>query len=104
MVLNEVVAYAEPGRLSTEVTECEIDGRRAQVEGTITNLDDERRDYTVFVEIDGRTEFVIVDAVAAGRTVEWATVVTLPSVVSECGPDVIVQGPFPYGIELDPVR
>ena len=103
MVWNEVVAYAEPGPVSTEVTDCVIDGRRARVEGTITNLDDERREYTVFVKLEGRTEVAVVDAVDAGATAEWATVVTTPSVVSDCQPEIIVQGPFPYGLEIDPV-
>jgi len=103
MVWNEVIAFAEPGPVSTEVTNCVIDGRRANVEGTITNLDDEARAYTVFVEVDGRTEFVIVDTVDAGSTVEWATVITTSAVVSECRPALIVQGPFPYGVEVDPV-
>ncbi len=103
MVWNEVVAFVEPGPVSTDVTECVIDGRRARVEGTITNLDDKRREYTVFVEVGGRTEVAVVDAVDGGETVEWATVVTTPSVLSDCRPDVVVQGPFPYGIEIDPV-
>ncbi len=103
MVWNEVVAFVEPGPVSTEVIDCVIDGRRAIVEGTITNLDDERRDYTVFVEVEGRTEVVIVDAVDARATARWSTVITTLSVVDDCRPDVIVQGPFPYGIEVDPV-
>jgi len=103
MVWNEVMEFAEPGPVTTEVTSCVVEGRRATVEGVITNLDDERHDYTVFVEVDGRTEVVIVDAVGAGSTVDWATVITTPSVVTDCEPELIVQGPFPYGVEVDPV-
>jgi hypothetical protein len=103
MVWNEVMEFAEPGPVTTEVTSCVVEGRRATVEGIITNLDDERHDYTVFVEVDGRTEVVIVDAVGAGSTVDWATVITTPSVVTDCEPELIVQGPFPYGVEVDPV-
>ena len=103
MVWNEVIAFAEPGPFEIEVNSCDVDGRRVDVDGTITNLDDERRDYTVFVEVDGRTEFILVDAVDGGDTVEWATVITTPSVVADCRPEVIVQGPFPYGVEVDPV-
>lgn len=104
MVWNEVVAFAEPGPVSTEVTECVVDGRRVDVEGTITNLDDERHDYTVFVEVDDRTEVVIVDSVAPDETVDWATVITAGTVLDDCEPDIVVQGPFPYGIEVDPVN
>ncbi|MFW2336356.1 DUF2510 domain-containing protein [Ilumatobacter sp.] len=103
MVWNEVIAFAEPGPFEIDVSSCDVDGRRVDVDGTITNLDDERRGYTVFVEVDGRTEFVVVDDVDGGETVRWATVITTPSVVSECRPEVIVQGPFPYGVEVDPV-
>ena len=103
MVWNEVMEFAEPGPVTTEVTSCVVEGRRATVEGIITNLDDQRHDYTVFVEVDGRTEVVIVDAVDAGSTADWATVITTPSVVADCQPELIVQGPFPYGVEVDPV-
>jgi len=98
-----VMRFAEPGPVATDVTSCVVDGRRATVEGTITNLDDERHDYTVFVEVDGRTEVVIVDGVNAGSTADWATVINTPSVVTDCRPELIVQGPFPYGVEVDPI-
>lgn len=104
MVWNEVVRFAEPGPVSTEVTGCVVDGRRVDVSGTITNLDDDTHDYTLFVEVDRRTETVIVESVAAGATVDWATVITARSVATDCDPDIVVQGPFPYGIEVDPVN
>jgi hypothetical protein len=103
MVWNEVVAFAEPGPVSTEITNCAVDGRRVEVEGTITNLDDERHDYTLFVEVGGRREIVTVDDVQIDETVAWATVITARSADFECDPDITVQGPFPYGIEVDPV-
>jgi hypothetical protein len=103
MVWNEVIAFAEPGPVRTEITSCTVDGRRVDVEGTITNLDDERHDYTLFVELGGRREIVAVDDVGIDETVEWATAITARSDDVECEPDVTVQGPFPYGIEVDPV-
>ena len=103
MVWNEVVAFAEPGPFEVEVTGCEVDSRVVEVSGTLTNLDDERRDYTLFVEVDDRTEIVALDDVEAGSTATWGTVITTPSVVADCRAGVIVQGPFPYGIEVDPV-
>ena len=104
MVWNEVVAFAEPGPFEIEVTDCEVDGRRAEVVGTVTNLDEERRDYTLFVEVDDRTEVVIRNDVDSGDTVEWSTVITTPAIVTDCRPGVIVQGPFPFGLEVDPVN
>lgn len=102
-VLREVIRFVEPGEASTEVTSCSVDGRRADVRGTVTNLDDQAREYTLFVEVGGRTEFVVIDEVQPDETADWSTVVTVRSAGSDCDPDITVQGPFPYGIEVDPV-
>ncbi len=102
-VLREVIRFVEPGELSTEVVACSVDGRRADVTGTITNLDDEAREYTVFVEVGGRTEVIGIDELEPGATTEWSTIVIMRSAGDECDPDLTVQGPFPYGIEVDPV-
>lgn len=103
-VFREVLRYIEPGDHDVGVTACELDGRRADVDGIITNLDDETRSYTVFVEIDGRREAATVSQVAPGETESWSTVVTTRAPLSECEPDLVVNGPFPYGIEVDPVE
>ena len=104
VVWNEVVRFAEPGRHSVDAIVCDVDGRRAHVDGTITNDDDEPHDYTLFVEVDGRTEIAVVSDVAPGATASWSATVVAPSPIDECDPDVVVQGPFPFGIEVDPVR
>lgn len=103
VVLREVIRFVEPGDATTEITSCSVDGRRADVSGTVTNLDDEAREYTLFVEVGGRTEAVVVDEVQPGDTAAWSTVVTMRSAAAGCEPDVTVQGPFPYGVEVDPV-
>lgn len=103
-VWNEVVRFAEPGRHDVEVLACDVDGRRADVEGTITNDSDETHDYTVFVEVDGRTEVAIVTDVAPGATERWGATVVASSPIETCDPEIVVQGPFPFGIEVDPVR
>lgn len=103
MVFRVVVDFVEPGDHDVEVTSCEVDGRRATVEGRITNLDDRPREYTVFVDVDDRTETAIVDAVDPGETASWSASVLTRSPISTCEPDVEVHGPFPYGIEVDPV-
>ncbi len=104
MVFREVIRFAEPGAVTTEVTACSIDGRRATVDGTVSNLDDQMHSYTLFVEVGGRIEIVIVDDVAVDETVAWSAVVTTRSGTTECDPAIVVQGPFPYGIEVDPVN
>ena len=104
VVLREVIRFVEPGETATEITACSVDGRRADVRGTITNLDDEAREYTLFVEVGGRTEPVVVDELQPGETGDWSTVVTMSSAGAGCDPDITVQGPYPYGIEVDPVE
>ena len=104
VVWRAVVDYVEPGAHDVAVTSCEIDGRDINVAGTIENQSDESRQYTVFVEVDGRTASAIVDTVAAGATSDWSTTVTARSVPDTCDPEVIVHGPFPFELELDPVN
>ena len=104
VVLREVIRFVEPGEVATEVTDCSIEGRRAEVRGTVTNLDDEPREYTLFVEVGGRTEVVEIERLRPDETATWSTVVTMSSAGADCDPDIIVQGPFPYGIEVDSVE
>ena len=104
VVLREVIRFAEPGEHLAEVSECQLDGRLAEVVGTIGNLDDEPREYTLFVEVGGRTKIVTIPELEPGETVEWSTIVTTRSSATTCDPEVTVQGPFPYGIEVDPVN
>jgi hypothetical protein len=104
-VFREVIAYVDPGpRFVDEVT-CEVDGREATVTGTLTNLDDRERGYVVFVTVDGSTRYTEIDTVGAGSTVDWMVRVEgrFPATF-DCDPDVVVNGPFPYGIETDPYR
>jgi hypothetical protein len=104
-VFREVIAFIEPGpRFVDEVT-CVTDAREATVAGSLTNLDDRERDYVVFVSVDGSTRYTEIDDVEGGSTVDWIVRVDgrFPATF-ECDPDVVVNGPFPYGIETDPYR
>ena len=105
-VFREVIAYVEPGPRLVEEVECTVDGREATVTGKLTNLDDQERGYVVFVTVDGSTRYTEVDDVAPGATVDWIVRVGRRSGSDhvECDPDVVVNGPFPYGIETDPYR
>ena len=75
--------------------------------GTLTNRSDKRRDYTLFVEVDGaRGDRMLVgqlDDVAAGATVDWAVSDRARVAAGPCDADLSVHGPFPFGIELDPI-
>jgi hypothetical protein len=104
-VFREVIAFVEPGPRFVDGVECTVDGREAAVTGQLTNLDDRTRDYVVFVTVDDRTRYAEIDDVAAGETVEWIVRVEGSlDAGSDCDPDVVVNGPFPWGIETDPYR
>lgn len=105
VVVREAIAFIEPGPRYVDDVECTIDGREASVTGTITNLDDERHDYTVFVTVENVTRYVEVTDVEPDEVAEWG--VRLDGSFRDldvCDPDIIVNGPFPFGIETDPVQ
>lgn len=104
VVTREVIDYVEPGPVLTEVTGCVVDGRRADVEGTLTNADDQTHGYTLFVEVEGEVEVIEFDLVEPGETVRWNTVVATRTPSPDCEPELIVNGPFPFDVEVDPVR
>lgn len=110
-VFREVIAFVEPGPRLVEDVECVLDRDEATVTGNLTNLGDRERDYVVFVSVGSSTRYVEIDGVGPRETVDWRVRVdavrsaagsstTGPS----CDADVFVSGPFPFGIETDPVR
>ena len=107
VVWREVMAFVEPGPVSTELVECRSDGVVVDAAGTLTNRSDKRRDYTLFVEVEAaRGDRVLVgqlDGVAAGATVDWAVSDRARVAAGPCDADLRVHGPFPFGIELDPI-
>ncbi len=56
VVLRELDDFLEPGPYDARIDNCNVNDRLATVEGSITNLDDEQRSYTITVEyrLDGR--------------------------------------------------
>lgn len=108
VVWREVVDFIEPGPVVAEVTGCRSDGVFVEAGGTLTNRSSTRRDYTLFVEIEGsRGDRTLIDQltnVAPGETVEWEVSGRATVDAGQCEADVTVQGPFPFGIELDPIE
>lgn len=97
--------FIEPGPHELVVESCVSDGRIATATGTLTNESASTRSYTLFVEIDDGSSVVTVDDVGAGDTVDWRVGVnTRDAAAADCDPDVNVNGPFPFGIEIDPVE
>lgn len=107
IVVRAVDDFIEPGPVVAGATACTVTDGDALVEGELTNRSRRERDYTVFVDVgDAPVEVVPLDDVAPGETVTWRVVARVGGGF-ECDPerdvDVTVQGPFPFGIEIDPV-
>lgn len=104
VVFRAVADFAEPGPYDTDVVDCTLDGRLATVDGTLTNESRIVRDYSLFVTVGKDVDVFTIDGVAPGDTVEWSATVRTRAVPDECTPSVVVQGPFPFGIEMDPIE
>lgn len=96
--------FIDPGPLETSVDECTVASGLATVSGTLTNDGRSEQSYTVFVEVDGETDVITIDDVPAGETVTWRAGVNVDADDGACDPDLIVNGPFPFGVEIDAVE
>jgi hypothetical protein len=103
LLYRTVVDFVEPGEHAVDAVTCTFDVRDATVEGELTNLSGTRRSYTVFATVRDRTDFTTVDDLAPGATAAWRIDLRTDTVLTACDPDVTVNGPFPFGIEIDPV-
>ncbi len=109
VVLREVREYTEPGPTDVEVTSCVVEGRAVRVSGTIENLDDMVRDYSIVIEvIDGRDvvdrdDVPVVD-VSPGELRSWKRLIlTRGNTPAEAECEVFsVMGPFPFGLDPNP--
>jgi hypothetical protein len=104
VLFRAVADFIEPGPVDADVTACAADGRDATVEGTLTNESRIARNYTVFVTVDDEADILTFEDLPAGETVEWTARIRTPTVIDECRATVVVQGPFPFGIEIDPIE
>ncbi len=104
LLFSAIADFIEPGPVDTDIADCRLDGRNATIEGTLTNESRTERDYTLFVTLDKQVDIITFDDLAAGETVEWIAQVRTRSQLAECRPTLIVQGPFPFGFEIDPIE
>ncbi len=104
VVWNAAVDFIEPGPVANEITTCTANGREILVTGTLTNESRADRSYTVFVTIGGRTEFTALDDVPAGTSADWEIDLRTRTIVDECDPRVTINGPLPFGLEMDPIE
>jgi hypothetical protein len=101
VIIDAVERYEDPGPYATELVECtEVDGV-TRAHGSISNLDDGTRRYTIEVTFDGdRSETVEVADVAPGDTASFVVEQNLRFDELVC--EVIsVKGPRPFGLETD---
>lgn len=104
-VFREVLAFIEPGPRLVDDVECVLADDGATVSGTLSNLDDRSRSYVVFATVDSGLGYAEIDGLAAGDTATWQVQVDGLEPVSSgqaCEPVVVVNGPFPFGVETDP--
>jgi hypothetical protein len=104
VLFRAIADFIEPGPVDTDIADCRLDGRNATIEGTLTNESRSERDYTLFVTLDEQVDIITVDDLGTGETVEWVAQVRTRSQLDTCRPTLIVQGPFPFGIKIDPIE
>lgn len=103
-VLREVDEYMQPGAYELiEDQPCAVDGSSVTFRGTIRNLDDSPREYTLSVEYldQGRVEkkgTVRVSQVAPNQVASWSTSAFVPASELTCRV-ADVHGPFPFGLD-----
>lgn len=99
VLVQAVAAFEDPGPHEVELVSCgETDGV-TRAAGTITNLDDEERSYTIEVTLDGvGSQTGVVDDVPPGGQRPFAIDEDLRFDVLECS-IVEVNGPQPFGLQ-----
>jgi len=102
LIVDAVAQYDDPGPYAVELVECaEVDGV-TRASGSISNLDDGTRSYTVEVTFDGeRTDTVEVADVGPGDTASFVVEQDLRFDDLECEV-TSVKGPRPFGLQIDP--
>ncbi len=104
LLFQALADFIEPGPVDTDITACVLDGRTAMVEGTLTNESHSTRDYTLFVTIDDEVEIITFEQIAPGQIAEWKARIRTSTLIETCRPTIVVQGAFPFGIEIDAIE
>lgn len=99
VIVDAVARWDDPGPHEIELVTCEEVGGVTQATGTITNLDDGSRSYTIEVTFDGdRSGAIEVDDVAAGTTVSFVIEEDFRFDALNCE-ITAVNGPRPFGLD-----
>ena len=101
LVVDAVARYDDPGAHEVVLTACgEVDGI-TRADGTITNLDDDTRTYTIEVVFDSdRSDTIEVPDVEPGDTAPFVVEQDLRFDDLDCRVSS-VKGPRPFGLDLD---
>lgn len=107
IVLDVYDDYLNPVPNETTITSCELVGSRAIAIGTLTNLGDERADFSVLVgfvrpgtDTPHRTSRVSVDDVEPGSDARFEVERQVDLDAVDCVV-IDVDGPLPFGLALD---
>ena len=104
-LVREFRHFVEPGPHQLVVDQsCVLDGGRATLHGTISNLDDHNRTYRIFVDFsddnDTKLVTVAVTDVGPGDQAEWSASAEIDGTSVECTV-TDVFGPLPFDIDPD---
>ena len=110
-VFRVIDDFTNPGPFDLQAVECRPTELGSTATGVLINTSASERDYTVFVKVTtpsdrsggGRTSVVELDGVPAGGEAPWAAEVASAIGEQSCSVEVDVQGPFPFGLEVDPI-
>jgi hypothetical protein len=107
--VREFVDFMEPGPYEARVVSCAVGPGAIDVQAAVTNRSDELRDYTVygvFSRPRGVPDLVAtLTDVAPGATEQVTMHRTARSDdPGECNVRLVVQGPTPYGLDVDRVK
>ncbi len=99
VLVRAVADFEDPGPHEAELTACDEADGITQASGTITNLDDRERSYTISIEINGDSSIdAVVDDVGPGEQRIFRAEEDLRFTELECS-IAEVNGPRPFGIE-----
>ena len=106
LVYTEIDAFRTPGPHEATITECALNDSTVTASGTITNLGDEQRSYSIEVAIvragtDNvqRSPRVDIDDVAPGATASFELEGSVGVDAVDCRIES-VDGPLPFGVEI----
>ncbi len=99
VLIQAVADFEDPGPHEAELADCEATDAGTQATGTITNLDNEERSYTITIDLDDENSIdAVVNDVGAGERRVFRVEEDLRFDDLDCA-IVEVKGPLPFGIE-----